>query len=209
MRKTQENQENKENIVITINREYGSGGRQIAQSLANSLGLDYYDRSIIEMTAKQSNLSETYIEAKEQTMTNSFLYDLFSQYQALTEQETQLDKLYEIETNVIKETASKGNCIIVGRCSDFILKDMQNCHHIFLYASEEFKVQQIMQRDQLKESAAQKQVRDINKKRFAHYKYYTGRMWGLSKYYDLCLDVSALGIDKSVEIITQYITLAQ
>jgi uncharacterized membrane protein YczE/cytidylate kinase len=206
---TQENQENKENIVITINREYGSGGRQIAQRLANNLGLEYYDRSIIEMTAKQSNLSETYIEAKEQTMTNSFLYDLFSQYQALTEQETQLDKLYEIETNVIKETASKGNCIIVGRCSDYILNDMQNCHHIFLYASEEFKVQQIMQRDQLKESAAQKQVRDINKKRFAHYKYYTGRMWGLSKYYDLCLDVSALGIDKSVEIITQYITLAQ
>lgn len=206
---TQEMHENKQNIVITINREYGSGGRQIAQKLAKNLGFDYYDRNIIEMAAKQSNLPEAYVEAKEQTMTNSFLYDLFSQYQALSEQETQLDKLYQIETNIIREAASKGNCIIVGRCSDYILKDKQNCHHIYLYAPEEFKVQQIMQRERLEKALALKQVRDINKKRVAHYKYYTGRILGLSKYYNLCIDVSALGIDKSIDMIMQYIESAQ
>lgn len=206
---TQEYMETKENIVITINREYGSGGRQIAQKLAKNLGFDYYDRSIIELAAKQSDLPESYIEEKEQTMTNSFLYDLFSQYQSLTEQETELDRLYEIETNIVRESASKGNCVIVGRCADYILKDRHNCHHIFLYATEEFKVQQIMQRENLGKSAALKQVREINKKRFAHYKYYTGRIWGLSKYYNLCLDVSSLSIDKSVDMITQYISLSQ
>lgn len=207
--KTEVNESVSGNIVITINREYGSGGRQIAQKLAKNLGFDYYDRSIIEMAAKQSNLPEVYIEAKEQTMTNSLLYDLFSQYKTLTEQETELDKLYGIETNIIRDAAYKGNCVIVGRCSDYILKDMCNCYHIFLYATEEFKVQQIMQREQLEHMAALKQVRDINKKRFVHYKYYTGKMWGLSQNYNLCLDVSTFSVEESVDIITKYIALAQ
>jgi Predicted membrane protein len=202
-------QENTNNVVITINREYGSGGREIAQGLAKNLGFKYYDKSIIEMTAKESNLPEAYIEAKEQTMTNSFLYDLFSQYQAFSEVETKLDKLYEIEAKIIREAADKGNCVIVGRCADYILKDVYNCYNVFIYAKEDFKVQQIMQREHLERTVAFKHMHNINKKRFIHYKYYTGGIWGLSKNYNLCLDVSTLCIEDAVQIIKQYIATSQ
>ncbi|MDD3393079.1 MAG: cytidylate kinase family protein [Anaerotignum sp.] len=201
-------QQNSDKVVITISREYGSCGRKIAQQLAKNLGFDYYDKSIIEMVAKASNLPEAYIEAKEQIMTNSFLYDLFSQYQVLTDEETELDKLYEIETKIIKEAAGKGNCVIVGRCADYVLKDLQNCYKIFVYAKEDYKVHQIIQREHLEKSAAMKRMRDINKKRFMHYKYYTGRILGLSENYNLCLDVSTLGVEEAVEIIKEYISFS-
>lgn len=200
----EESYRNTNNVIITISREYGSGGRSIAQELANELGFAYYDRNIIEMAAKESNLPETYVEAKEQTMTNSLLYDLFSQYKDLTEEETQLDKLYEIETKIIKEAANRENCVIVGRCADYILKDYDNCYNIFISASDDYKVQQVIQREKLDIATAKKHVRDINKKRFIHYKYYTGRVWGLSRNYNLCLDVSTLGAKASVEMIKQY-----
>jgi len=202
-------QKNTNKVVITISREYGSGGRQIAQKLAENLGFDYYDKSIMEITAKESNLPEAYVEAKEETMTNSFLYDLFSQYQTLTEEKTELDKLYEIEAKIVRTVADKGNCVIVGRCADFILKDVCNCYNIFLYAKKDFKVQQIMQREHLDKIAAMKHMNDTNKKRFTHYKYYTGRVWGLSKNYNLCLDVSTLGTDAIVAMIKQYIVFSQ
>jgi len=202
-------QKNTNKVVITISREYGSGGRKIAQKLAENLGFDYYDKSIMEITAKESNLPEAYVEAKEETMTNSFLYDLFSQYQTLTEEKTELDKLYEIEAKIVRTVADKGNCVIVGRCADFILKDVCNCYNIFLYAKKDFKVQQIIQREHLDKIAAMKHMNDTNKKRFTHYKYYTGRVWGLSKNYNLCLDVSTLGTDAIVAMIKQYIVFSQ
>lgn len=198
-------QQNSTKVVITISREYGSRGRKIAQELARNLEFDYYDKFIIEMAAKESNLPEPYIEAKEQVMTNSFLYDLFSQYQTLTDEETELDKLYEIETKIIRDAANKGNCVIVGRCADYVLKDFQNCYKVFVYAKEDYKVQQIIQREHLEKTAAIKRVRDINKKRFMHYKYYTGRTMGLSENYNLCLDVSTLSVEEAVEIIKEYI----
>lgn len=201
-------QQNSDKVVITISREYGSSGRKIAQQLAKNLGFDYYDKSIIEMAAKESNLPEAYIEAKEQIMTNSFLYDFFSQYKILTDEETELDKLYEIETKIIREAAGKGNCVIVGRCADYVLKDLKNCYKIFVYAKEDYKVHQISQREYLEKSAAMKRMRDINKKRFMHYKYYTGRILGLSENYNLCLDVSTLGVEEAVEIIKEYISFS-
>lgn len=198
-----------EQVIITISREYGSGGRKIARELAQNLGFAYYDKSIIEKTAQEMDLPEAYIEEKEQTMTNSFLYDLFSQYKALTEEKTELDKLYEIETRIIKEAGGRGNCIIVGRCADYILRNLRNCYNIFLYAQEDYKVKQIMEREHLQRSAAIKHVNYINKKRFGHYKYYTGRIWGHSRNYNLCLDVTRLHTEEAVEIIKQYIQHAK
>ncbi|WP_027399006.1 cytidylate kinase family protein [Anaerovorax odorimutans] len=193
------------NIVVTISREYGSGGRQIAQELAEKLGFEYYDRNIITMTAQNSDLPEDYIEAKEQKMKNSLLYDLFSQYYALTEEETELDKLYEVEANIIKEAASKGNCVIVGRCADYILKNMDNCYNVFIHAKEDYKIKQIMEREHIDKKQALKHMRDINKKRFIHYKYYTGQIWGFSPNYNLCLDVTGLNSNKASEMIMTYI----
>ncbi len=204
-----EQAEEPEGIVITVSREYGCSGRKIAKALAEELGFTYCDRSIIVTAAKNSNQSEEYVEKREQTMTNSLLYDLFSQYQALTEEETELDRLYETESNIIKEEANVGNCVIVGRCADYILKDKKNCYNIYLYASEEYKVHQVMERDQISRNEALRRVRETNKKRATHYKYYTGRTWGLSKYYHLSLDVGALGVDECVRMIKEYCLTAQ
>ncbi|MFA9465267.1 MAG: DUF6198 family protein [Velocimicrobium sp.] len=208
VKEEQETQKNRNDVIITISREYGSGGRKIAQELAKNLGFAYYDRKIIEIAAKESKLPEAYVEEKEEKMTNSLLYDLFSQYTELKEEETELDELYEIETKIVKDAANKGNCIIVGRCADYILKEYQNCYNIFLSASEEYKIQQIMQRENLDKMAAKKHVNAINKKRFIHYKYYTGRVWGLSKNYNLCIDVTTLGAEASADIIKQYVKLS-
>ncbi|WP_304508049.1 cytidylate kinase family protein [Anaerotignum sp.] len=198
--------ENSDTIVITISREFGSDGRKIAQELAKLLGFDYYDKNIIEMTAKESNFLEEYVESKEQTMTNRFLYDLFSQYQAFSEDKTKLDELYEIEAKIIREAATKGNCVIVGRCADYILRDVYQCYNVFLYAKEDFKVQLIMQREHMEKVAALKHMRDINKKRSMHYNYYTGGIWGMSKNYNLCLDVSTISIKDAVNMIKEYIS---
>lgn len=192
-------------IVITISREYGSGGRKIAEALANKLGLEFYDKSIIEKTAKDSNLSEAFVEEKEQTMTNSFIYDLISQYQVNLEEKTKLDQLFESESKIVKEAAERGNCVILGRCADYILKDFDNCCHIFMHAKEEFKVQEIAVREHMEKSEALKHMRAINKRRQIHYKYYTGRTWGVSANYNLSLDVSALEIEEAVDIIKEYV----
>lgn len=193
-------------IVITISREFGSDGRKIAQELAKHLGFDYYDKNIIEMTAKEGHFLEEYVESKEQTMTNRFLYDLFSQYQAFSEEKTKLDELYEIEAKIIREAARKGNCVIVGRCADYILRDVHNCYNVFICAKEDFKVQLVMRRDHMERAVALKYMRDINKKRSMHYNYYTGRTWGMCNNYNLCLDVSAVDIKNAVDIIKQYIS---
>ena len=203
----QEKQQSENKFVITISREYGSGGRKIALELAKSLGFDYYDRNIIQMAAQKTHLPESYIEAKEEKMTSSLMYDLFSQYQALTEDETELDKLYDVEAKIIKEAAADGNCVIVGRCADYILRDNRNCFHVFVHAAEDYQVRRIMEREGLDHDAALKHVKDINKKRFKHYRYYTGRVWGHATNYNLCIDVSLLESEQAVAMIKQFYSI--
>jgi Predicted membrane protein len=191
----------REGIVITISREYGSGGHIIGEKLAEALGFEYYDKNIIKLAAKESNMEESFVEAKEQKLTNSFLYDLVTQYYSYTTEKAPLDKLYEAEKTVIQELAAKGNCIIVGRCAEYILKDFKNCFHIFIHADKEFKIQQIMNREQMNYSDASKKMKTMNKERFIHYKYYTGQIWGMSQNYQLCIDTGKIDFEHAVDLI--------
>ncbi|MGE4277640.1 MAG: DUF6198 family protein [Lawsonibacter sp.] len=189
------------NLVVTVNREFGSCGRQIAEKLAQELGFTFYDKNIMEMAAKSSNLPEAFIEAKEQKLTNSLLHTLAAQTYSYPHEQSPLDKLYEAEKDAIRTLAAKGNCVIVGRCADYILKDFPNCYHIFLHADKDFKIQQIMKRESMDYDTAKKLTTEINKKRFIHYRYYTGQVWGLSQHYHLALNTGVLGIDASVATI--------
>jgi len=202
-------QSDENNIIITISREFGSGGRNIARELAKELNLNYYDKKIIELTAKESDLPESFVEVQEEKMTNSFLYDLFSQYQVGSDDKTKLDKLYEVEKKVIKDVATEGNCVIVGRCADYILRKEKNCIHIYLHGNEEFKIQTVMKREHMEYEEAKKYERMINRKRFMHYKYYTGRIWGRAKNYDLCLDVTKYSVTEIVAMIKYYVSLKE
>lgn len=188
-------------LVITISREYGSGGRMIAKRIAEEFHMQFYDREIITMTANEMNMDEFEIESKEQKLTNSFLYDLVAQFYDLSEQEAMQDKLYKTESKVVRKFAAEGNCVIVGRCADYICKDMENVYNIFLYADKEHKIQEIMKREALSYESAQKHVREINKKRFQHYKYYTDRIWGMAGNYNLCIDTGKVSTDSIIKMI--------
>lgn len=191
----------KHNLVITISREYGSGGRMIAKKIAEEFQMKFYDREIIALTAKEMNLDELEIEKKEQKLTNSFLYDMVAQLYDMSEQEAMQDKLYKTESKVIQKIAAQGNCVIVGRCADFICKDLEHVYNIFLYAGKEYKTQEIMKREDRSYESAQKHVREINKKRLQHYKYYTDRVWGMAENYNLCIDTGKLSAESIVRMI--------
>lgn len=192
-------------LVITIAREYGSCGHAIGKKLAKDLGLQFYDKEIIEMTAKENNVNAEYIEANEQKISGSLLNDFISQYYNFSDEGAPLDKLYEEEKSVILKAAQKGNCVIVGRCAEHILKNSKNCYRIFLHADTESKVKEIMSRENMDYDTAKKHMVAINKSRFLHCKYYTGRIFGLAGNYDISINTSIKGIDGTVDFIKSFI----
>lgn len=194
-----------EPVIITVAREYGSGGRQIAKQVAEKLNFAFYDREIISKTAERLHMAESEVEKKDQKLSSIFLYDMFSQFYEFSEQQPILDEVYEAEKQVILDAAAKGSCVIVGRCSDYICRELANVKRIFLYAGEAHKVQEIMAREGFSEADAQKRVKEVNRERASHYKYYTGKVWGLAENYDLCIDTGKVGVNKTVDLITSMI----
>lgn len=196
----------KGSIVITIGREYGSGGRMIGKQLAEELNLKFYDREIMQMTAQEMHIDEKEVEEKEQKLANSLIYDMVAQFYGEKEQAAEQDKLYDIEKHFIEKIADEGNCVIVGRCADYICRNMKNVYDIFLYADDEHKIKEIMKRENISYKDAEKHVKEINKRRFNHYKYYTGGIWGLSNNYDLCIDTGKTGEAKAIALIKEIIS---
>ena len=185
-----------DNFVITIARQYGSGGHDIGKMLAEKLGFDFYDQEIIKMAAGTTGLTSDFISKNEESMTNSFLYDLVNQVYiySKSEEEAPKDKIFEAESRVIKELAEKGNCVIVGRCSDYILRDHANVLKIFFSAPMESREKRVMGRLNVSEKEAERKIRREDKLRSDNYHYYTGRMWGAAANFDLTLNTD-LGED--------------
>lgn len=189
--------------VVVIDRQYGSGGHDIGRQLAQKMGFAFYDNEIIHLTVGDTGYSHQYIREREEKMTNSLLYDLVSQvYIYSSEYQAPKDAIYESEANLIRRLADKGNCVIVGRCADYILKDHPNCLSVFLHASSSFRAKRIMEKEQLSRPEAEQKIQKTDRFRADHYHYYTGRMWGHSRNYDLSLDTE-LGEEAVEEIISQ------
>ncbi len=177
--------------VIVIGRQYGSGGYEIGKYLARKLNLEFYDYDIIKMTAGTTGMSTEYIEKREEKMTNSFIFDLVNQVYAYTPgKEAPKDKIFEAESNVVKELADKGSCVIIGRCSDYVLRDRKNVISLFLHASIEDRISRVMEREGLSEKDAKEKIHKMDKLRADNYHYYTNRIWGYSGNYDLSIDTS-------------------
>ena len=185
---------NKNNLVITINREYGSGGRYVGKLLSEKLGLEFYDKELINEIAKVSGFSKKYIEENEQKKTN-----LGSSYYNTD------DALFIAETKAIKKVSKNSSCVIVGRCADYILKSKKNVYSIFLYSSLENEVKRAVKYYGLKKEDASKKITKINKQREKHYKYYTDRNWRDFSNYNACLNVDELGIENTVDVIINMI----
>ena len=185
-------------IIITIAREYGSGGRYIGKLLAEKLGIKLYDKELIKEVSRLSGLKEEYIEENEQKrnkLDNLWYYGNLSNN----------DKLFLSESNVIKKIAKKESCIIVGRCADYILKDNKNVIRVFIYSSLENKVSRAVKYYGLKEKNAKKIIEDTNKKRSEHYKHYTNSTWNNPNNYDICINSDSLGIETAVELLYESI----
>ena len=179
-------------IVVTISREYGSGGRYVGKLLADRMHLPFYDKELIRLAAKESGLSSAYIVKNDEIMASSKYKD------------NNDDRLFVAEVKVIKDLA-KHSCVIVGRCSDYILKDTKNTLKVFLYSDMDSKVKRAVKYYGISKEKAEKQIESINKKREKHYKYYTDRAWKNPNNYDLMLNVDLLGVEKCAELIENII----
>lgn len=176
-------------IVITISREYASGGRYVGKLLSEMLGINFYDKELIDLAAKESGLSQKYIKEIDEASRKS----------------ENDDRIFIAETKVIKELAKKESCIIVGRCADYILKDNKDVLKIFLYSDDESKKKRAIKYYGLDKDKAEKQIIKINKEREKHYKFYTNRNWKDMSNYDLILNVDSKGVEKTAELIKTYI----
>ncbi len=189
--------------VITISREFGSGGRTIGRMVAEKLGYTFYDEELVNEVAKRSGFSPEFIKESGEyaTSRHSLLFSLATTQQFSVEGLSTMDRLYIEQTKVIEELGAKGGCVIVGRCADFILKDDPQTFHVFIYGNEEEKARRIVELYGEKDKAPEKRLREKDQKRKVYYKNYTGRSWGQIQNYDLCLNSSVLGLDTCVDLI--------
>lgn len=186
--------------VITIGRQYGSGGSELGQILADKLGYAFYDKEIIEMTAGTTGYSSNYVGEHQESLTNSLIYDLVNHMYTFPETESPKDKIFDAQSKVIKEIAEKGHCVIVGRCADQILKDRTDCLNVFLHAPLTNRIKRVMSKKNLTEKEAKNLILKEERRRADNYHYYTRQIWGASANYHLSLDTS-LGYDYVMDVI--------
>lgn len=199
-----------ENIVITIARQYGSGGKTVGQMLADELGIPFYSRDILRLASEDSGISEgLFAEADEKLKNNPLLRLSTNIYDGdlipPESGEFVSDKnLFNYQAKIIKQLAETQSCVIVGRCADFVLKDYPNVMSVFVHADEDFCYERAMERNSMSPREMKKFIAKVDKYRGDYYRYYTGRNWTDARNYDLCLDCGKLGFEKCKEEILAY-----
>ncbi len=202
-----------EKFVITIGRQFGSGGRSIGQKLADKLNVSFYDKELISLAAKESGTDPEIFKGVDEKAANSLLYSLSmgmysfgSGFSAMGDLPVN-DKLYLLQHKIIKQIAEKESCVIVGRCADYVLKDDPNCINIFVYANMEFRKEQSVKKHGIDEDRAEHIINKTDKSRANYYSFYSGQKWGMAENYDLCIDSSKLSEEKIVDLIIDYIKM--
>lgn len=201
--------------IITIGRQFGSGGREIGETLAKELGVEFYDKELIALAGQRSGIDKSLLDDVDENATNSMLYSLVAGsytppngFTAFPE-ESMTDRLFATQCNVVRELAEKGPCVLVGRCCDYILRDHPHCVKIFIHAPLEARVERIMRLYELDEVRAAALIKKTDKRRAAYYTYYTGWKWGLAETNQLSLDSASLGIQNSVQLIRLFVDLCE
>lgn len=200
-----------EQYIITIGRQFGSGGRAIGEKLSKKLGIPFYDKELISIAAKESGISPEVFEGVDEKAANSLLYSLSmgmynfgSGFSAMGDLPVN-DKLYILQHQIIKDIAERGSCVIVGRCADYILRDNPNCVKVFIYADMAFRKQEAVKKHGIDAARAEHIITKTDKSRANYYSFYSGQKWGMVENYDLCIDSSKLDEDKIVELIENYV----
>lgn len=190
-------------VIITISREYGSGGHLIGERIAKDLGIKFYDNELIKLAAQESGLSEHFVSQKEQHLPNSLLYQMIMQdYEAPIEKSLSTeDALFVAQSRVIRRLASGGSCVIVGRCADYILRDFPHCIHIFLHADMPSKIERAVKEYGINPATAAEEIDRINRARRTHYYHFTGKRWDDIGNYHLTCDTGMMGSDRVCEMV--------
>lgn len=188
------------NRIITISREFGSGGRTIGKQVAEELGIPCYDNELLMKIAEESGFQEKYVQEAGEYAPGGFLSNVFSHR---GNRPNNADYLWHIQYRIISDLAKKGPCVIVGRCADYILKDKADCLKVFIHADLAFRAERIVKVYGEREESPEQRIREKDKRRAAYHRFYTDMKWGHSQNYDLTLNSGTLGIDRCVDIIKE------
>ena len=203
-----------ERTVITIGREFGSGGHEIGMKLAEKLGIKCYDKELLQVAAKESGLCEELFASQDEKPTNSFLYSLVMDTYSLGYSNSYVDMpinhtVFLAQFDAIKKLAAKESCVIVGRCADYALEDDPFAVSVWIKASLDERIKRIKKLYELNDSKAADLIQKTDKKRASYYNYYSSKKWGEAKSYDLCIDSGLVGIDGAIELILKFIELKE
>nr|WP_295679376.1 cytidylate kinase-like family protein [uncultured Lachnoclostridium sp.] len=197
-------------FVITVARGYGSGGRTIGKMLAERLNVHYYDRELMRLASDKSGINEELFVKADETVKKSLLFRIAKkEYRGElippdSDDFVSNDNLFNYQAKVIRELANETSCVMVGRCADYVLKDVDHVIRVFVHAPFEDCVKTVMGLDGLSKEEASRKITSIDKHRAEYYKYYTGRDWKSAENYDLCLNSSKLGFEKCVDMVIDY-----
>lgn len=199
------------NKIITISRQYGSGGREIGKKLADAYGIPFYDKEIITRAAKETGFAEAAFERAEDKATNSLLYSIAMGMNVYSSADVGFaglsldDRIFLAQSNVIRKVAEEGPCVIVGRCADYILKERNNVVHLFISASPDFRIRRAIETDAVPEKKAAEVVLKKDKSRANYYRYHSGERWDNVLNYDLAIRSDLCGIDGTVACLKAYL----
>ena len=199
------------NKVVTISRQYASGGREVAEKLAHEYGIPFYDRALIAKAAKESGFAEAAFDNVEMKATNSLLYSIAMGMNAYGSPDlgyTHLsldDRIYIAQSDIIRKVADEGPCIIVGRCADYVLRERKDVVNIFIWSSIPFRIKRAIERDGVEEDKAEETIVRMDKRRANYYNYHAIEKWGVVTNYHLSIQNDFRGVDKTVEVIKQFI----
>ncbi len=199
--------------IITITRQYGSGGHDIGKQLAAKLGVAFYDKELISLAAKESGVSPEVFAQADEKATNSLLYTLSTGlynygngFSAMGDLPMN-DKLYILQHKIIKEKAEKEDFVVVGRCADYILREYENVVKVFIYADLDSRVKRAVARQDIEPARARQAVLKADKNRANYYSFYSGQKWGNPENYDLCLNSTHLSEEQAVQVIFDYLEI--
>ena len=187
------------NKVITISREFGSGGRTIGKMVAEKLNIPIYDANLIEKIAEESGYSGDYISKEGEGSNESWLSNIFANRSMGP---TNQDRIWVIQSQIITDLANKGPCVIVGRCANYVLKDKADCFNVFIHADPETRAMRIVKEYGERAESPMQRIQEKDKRRVAYHRFYSDMKWGYAQNYHICLDSGKLGLDKCAEIIS-------
>ncbi len=190
-------------FIITIGRQYGSGGRDIGKQLAQMFGIDYYDKELLLEAARESGLQEDFLEQTDERTPGTLIHALTTAFAGSWGASG--ENIYKFQSAAIRRLAAKGSCVIVGRTADYILRDNPRCFNFFIHAPQKIRLARIMEREGISEKAARERIAKIDKTRASYYNFYTDKEWGNSASYHMSIDSSMLGTTRSAEFIRDFL----